>query len=107
MTARSAVDRGNSHRFPPGELPFVGRETPLGALVSAVQAADFGEYVHGLVAGEPGIGKTRLVREVAARVSSTVLWAGPRVSDGAPPHWVWLQLLRALVRRAGRQPPSS
>ena len=78
------------------ELPFVGRETQLAALLSAVQAAELGERVVGLVAGEPGIGKTRLVQEMAARVSSEVLWAGCWEGDGAPPYWVWLQLLRAL-----------
>ncbi|HEX2048026.1 MAG TPA: AAA family ATPase [Acidimicrobiales bacterium] len=80
------------------ELPFVGRETPLAALVSAVQAAELGERVLGLVGGEPGIGKTRLVREVAARVSSQVLWGACWEGDGAPPYWVWLQLLRVLGR---------
>lgn len=78
------------------ELPFVGREAPLAALVSAVQAAELGEQVVGLVAGEPGIGKTRLVREMANRVSSRVLWAACWEGDGAPPYWVWRQLLRPL-----------
>ena len=78
------------------ELPFVGREMQLAALVSAVQAAELGERVVGMVAGEPGIGKTRLVKEMAERVSSQVLWAGCWEGDGAPPYWVWLQLLRAL-----------
>jgi tetratricopeptide (TPR) repeat protein len=78
------------------ELPFVGRETPLAALVSAVQAAELGESVVALVAGEPGIGKTRLVREMAARVTCRVLWAVGWEGDGAPAYWPWLQLLRAL-----------
>ncbi|HWI04413.1 MAG TPA: ATP-binding protein, partial [Acidimicrobiales bacterium] len=78
------------------ELPFVGREAPLAALVSAVQAGELGERVAALVAGEPGIGKSRLVREMAARVSSQVLWAGCWEGDGAPPYWVWRQLLRPL-----------
>ncbi|HJV09710.1 MAG TPA: AAA family ATPase, partial [Acidimicrobiales bacterium] len=78
------------------DLPFVGRDTSLGALVSAVQAAELGERVVGLVAGEPGIGKTRLVREMAAQVSSQVLWAGCWEGDGAPPYWVWQQLLRPI-----------
>jgi tetratricopeptide (TPR) repeat protein len=77
-------------------LPFVGREAALAALVSAVQAAELGERVVGLVAGEPGIGKSRLVREMAARVTSQVLWSGCWDGDGAPPYWVWLQLLRPL-----------
>jgi hypothetical protein len=74
----------------------VGRETALAALVSAVQAAELGEQVVGLVAGEPGIGKTRLVREMAARVSSEVVWGACWEGDGAPPYWVWLQALRAI-----------
>lgn len=82
------------------ELPFVGRDPQLAALVSAVQAAELGERVVGLVAGEPGIGKTRLVREMAGRVSSEVLWAGCWEGDGAPPYWVWLQLLRPLGAEA-------
>jgi tetratricopeptide (TPR) repeat protein len=82
------------------ELPFVGREAPLAALVSAVQAAELGERVVGLVAGEPGIGKTRLVGEMAARVSSRVLWAGCWEGEGAPPYWVWQQLLRPLGAEA-------
>jgi tetratricopeptide (TPR) repeat protein len=77
-------------------LPFVGRETQVAALVSAVQAAELGERVIGMVAGEPGIGKSRLVEEMAARVASEVLWAGCWEGDGAPSYWVWRQLLRAL-----------
>jgi predicted ATPase len=81
--------------------PFVGRETQLGALVSAVDAAGFGEIVLALVAGEPGIGKTRLVNEVAARVSARVgarvLWGTCWEGEGAPAYWPWLQLLRALL----------
>ncbi|HEX2023390.1 MAG TPA: AAA family ATPase, partial [Acidimicrobiales bacterium] len=92
---------------PVRELPFVGRETPLGALVSAVQAAELGERVLALVTGEPGIGKTRLVREVAARVSSRVLWAACWEGDGAPPYWVWRQLLRALERGEDGEAASS
>ena len=100
MTAGPASGR-ESPASPVQAMPFVGRETPLAALVSAVQAAEVGERVVGLVSGEPGIGKTRLVREMAARVSSRVLWAGCWEGDGAPPYWVWLQLLRAL--RSGEE----
>jgi predicted ATPase len=78
------------------ELPFVGRETQLGALVAAVQAAELGESVLAFVAGEAGIGKTRLVSEMAARVSARVLWATCWEGAGAPPYWPWSQLLRAL-----------
>jgi tetratricopeptide (TPR) repeat protein len=82
---------------PAPELPFVGRETQLGALVAAVEAAELGESVLAFVAGEAGIGKTRLVNEVAARVSARVLWATCWEGAGAPAYWPWSQLLRALV----------
>ena len=49
---------------------FVGRETQLRALQSAVDAGEMGERVLVLVAGEPGIGKSRLVAEVARRTSA-------------------------------------
>ena len=80
-----------------GSEPFVGRETQLGAVVSAVVAAEAGDGRVAFVGGEAGIGKTRLVREVAARVTCPVLWARCWQGDGAPPFWPWQQLLRAAV----------
>ncbi|MCV2488054.1 AAA family ATPase [Geodermatophilus sp. YIM 151500] len=86
-----------------GPEPFVGREAQLGALVSAVAAAGRGDGRVAFVGGEPGIGKTRLVTEVAARVPCPVLWARCWQGDGAPAFWPWQQLLRAAVAggRAG------
>jgi tetratricopeptide (TPR) repeat protein len=82
-------------------VPFVGRQTQLGALVSAVGAAEYGESVLALIAGEPGIGKTRLASEVAAAVATAgsvrVLWGMCLEDEGAPAYWPWLQLLRPLV----------
>ena len=83
-----------------GRPPFVGRETQLGALMSAVNAAELGENVLVLIAGEPGIGKTRLVAELAARVSARVsartVWATCWEGDGVPAYWPWRQLVRAV-----------
>lgn len=107
MTEGPVLGTGEPLRASVHELPFVGRETALAALVSAVQAAELGERVVGLVAGEPGIGKTRLVKEMAARVSAHVLWAGCWESDGAPPYWVWMQFLRGLGTGADGGPGSS
>jgi predicted ATPase len=52
-----------------------------------------------LVTGEPGIGKSALLTEVArrgaqrgARVLRGVCWRG----DGAPPYWPWTQVLRGV-----------
>jgi hypothetical protein len=81
--------------------PFVGRPSQLAELVSAVDAAGLEDSVLALVTGEPGIGKTRLVREEAVRASTRV---APRVpwetcweGEGAPADWPWVQVLRALV----------
>ena len=50
-----------------------------------------------LLAGDPGVGKTRLAREATQRAVGTVVsWGGCRESEGAPPLWPWLQVLRRL-----------
>jgi AAA ATPase domain len=79
--------------------PFVGRAKELGDLASALEEAASGRGSLVLVTGEPGIGKTRLMSELA-RVGSE---RGVRVvtgrcweEGGAPPYWPWLQVIRAL-----------
>ena len=79
--------------------PFVGRVQELADLASALEEATSGRGSLVLVTGEPGIGKTRLMSELA-RVGSE---RGVRVvtgrcweEGGAPPYWPWLQVIRAL-----------
>ena len=53
----------------------------------------------GLVGGEPGIGKTRLVAACAARLAAEgfgCAWVSCPEDVGAPPFWVWSQLLGQL-----------
>jgi DNA-binding CsgD family transcriptional regulator len=53
-----------------------------------------------LVAGEPGVGKTRLVDEVSrmARARAVpVLWGTCTEEEGAPAYWPWRQILRSLL----------
>ena len=59
-----------------GRGPFVGRDEQVGSLVSAWQRARSGERLVRLVGGEAGVGVTRVLAELAARVgdSGTVLF---------------------------------
>ena len=54
-----------------------------------------------LIAGEPGIGKSRLAGELAARArdrQATVLWGRCWEAGGAPAYWPWVQCLRSYLR---------
>jgi len=73
-----------------GIRPLVGRETELGELLSALAEARVGRGGVWFVAGEPGIGKTRLVEELAERaVAAEVPVSFGRCweAGGAPPYW--------------------
>jgi DNA-binding CsgD family transcriptional regulator/tetratricopeptide (TPR) repeat protein len=53
-----------------------------------------------LIAGEPGIGKTRCAEalaDVAEDQGALVLWGRCREAAGAPPYWPWVQILRAYI----------
>jgi DNA-binding CsgD family transcriptional regulator len=79
---------------------FIGRRTELEALFAAVERAMAGEPAIVLLAGEPGIGKTRTAREVfeeAGRRGALALWGRCPEEPGAPPYWPWLQMLRRYV----------
>ena len=83
--------------------PFVGREAELGALSVDLDAALAGRGGVVLVAGEPGIGKTRLAEELAAQASGRgvlVLWGRCWEGEGAPAFWPWVQVVRAYVQAA-------
>ncbi|HET7489805.1 MAG TPA: BTAD domain-containing putative transcriptional regulator [Acidimicrobiales bacterium] len=62
--AAAAPDQAGGPEAPDGG-PFVGREAELGRLVAELDQAANGLRVV-LVAGEPGVGKTRLTAELAA-----------------------------------------
>ncbi|HXS44549.1 MAG TPA: ATP-binding protein, partial [Solirubrobacteraceae bacterium] len=79
--------------------PFVGRIHELAELESALEEAGSGRGSLVLVTGEPGIGKTRLMSELARlgsqrgmRVATGRCWE----EGGAPPYWPWLQVIRTL-----------
>jgi tetratricopeptide (TPR) repeat protein len=60
-----------------------------------------------LVSGEPGIGKTRLIEELAAAgcaLGYATLWGRTWEAGGAPPYWPWVEVLRALSGHEGDLP---
>ncbi len=69
------------------DAPLVGREAELARLTERLQGAAGGRGGLILVAGEPGIGKTRLAEEVAARAErrgAFVLWGRCFEGEWAP-----------------------
>ncbi len=81
--------------------PLVGRGGDLARLREALERALAGAGRVAFVSGEAGIGKTRLAREIVeiarargAEIHEAASWHGP----GSPPLWLWVQILRAIVR---------
>ena len=91
---------------------FVGRREELPALEGAVRAALAGAGSAVLVAGDPGIGKSRLISELVtrARASGATVLVGecPPLGDGELPYAPIVAALRSLVRQRGNgelEPP--
>ncbi|HEX5506690.1 MAG TPA: AAA family ATPase [Thermomicrobiales bacterium] len=85
------------------EPPLVGRRRELAALLEAFAAAADGRTRVALVAGEPGIGKTRLLAALAVRAAAagaTVLRGGAVDAAGMPPYLPFLEALGRHVRVA-------
>ncbi|MEV4316849.1 AAA family ATPase [Actinocrispum sp. NPDC049592] len=74
---------------------LVGRRAEVELLGDRRAAAFAGSGQVVLVAGEPGIGKTRLAQELGA----TAVWGRAVQDDGSPPYWPFRQVLRTLATR--------
>jgi DNA-binding SARP family transcriptional activator len=80
---------------------FVGRERELAELVGGLDDAFAGRGRPFLLAGEPGIGKSRLADELIAEAKgrgARVLVGRCWEAGGAPAYWPWAQSLRAYIR---------
>lgn len=76
---------------------FVGRDADRELLQGFLTDAAEGRGRLVLFAGEPGVGKTRLVAVVggdAVALGMAPLWGTCWPGDGAPPLWPWTQVLR-------------
>ena len=98
------IPEGPSETRAPTPTPrrtFVGRDRELAELVAALDAALAGSGRLVLLAGEPGIGKSRLAdalmdeaRSRGANVAAGRSWE----AGGAPAYWPWIQALRNHLR---------
>ncbi len=82
---------------------FVGRNAELASLEARLAEAAAGRGSFVALAGDPGIGKTRLLEELVARAAlpdERVLWGRCLAHEGVPPYWPWTQAVRSYVERA-------
>ena len=81
--------------------PLIGRDRELTEVLTCLNRAEEGRGGLVMVVGPPGIGKSRLVDEVASVALDRgfrVLWGRCWDTAGAPPYWPWVQTLRAYLR---------
>jgi predicted ATPase len=84
-----------------GKETFVGRRTEMAELMAALKNALSCRGRLVMLMGEPGIGKTRTVQELAARAQASgclVLWGNCYEGQGASPYWPWIQIIRSYVQ---------
>jgi DNA-binding CsgD family transcriptional regulator/tetratricopeptide (TPR) repeat protein len=86
---------------------FVGREAELAALEAGLDRAEASEGTAFLLAGESGIGKSRLLGELSARARArgAIVLTGECVemAGGELPYAALVGALRSLVRERGRE----
>src|SRR4051812_27652920 len=79
----------------PARTPFVGRNAELAVLTDALEDALDGRGAIVSVTGEPGIGKSRLVREACGRVAGVCVLTGHALAyTEAIPYWPVRDMLR-------------
>lgn len=78
---------------------FVGREAELKRLDHALEEAINGRGSAWLIAGESGVGKSRLIEEVRIRamVQGVTVLRGQAVAEGGLPYQLWREPLRRLA----------
>jgi DNA-binding SARP family transcriptional activator len=102
-TVAAPTAAGAPVAMPPSSAGLVGRDVELRQAIATLDEARGGTRVV-LVEGEPGIGKTRLVEELAAHATARgtdVHWGRAFEGGATPAFWPWLPPLRALVGRLG------
>lgn len=95
---KGAGNERNSRRI------LLGRDAEVAEITTALDELRHGRGALYFIAGEPGIGKTRLCDEIA-RVATTrevaVHWGRAWEVGGAPAYWPFIQVLRSVCRESG------
>ncbi|GII84374.1 ATPase AAA [Sphaerisporangium siamense] len=84
--------------------PFVGRDAELDRLTGAAPHAMAGRFTAAVVSGDPGAGKTTLVRRLGRTLGGQgwiTASGGCPDSSATPPGWAWVEVLRTLVAARG------
>ncbi len=85
---------------------FIGRQREMAELKAALEDAFSGQGRLMMLVGEPGIGKTRTAQEFAAYATlrgAQALWGRCHPTQGAPPYWPWVQVIRSHTRWWGEE----
>jgi DNA-binding CsgD family transcriptional regulator len=75
---------------------FVGREHERALLDVRLKAALDGDGQVVLIAGEPGVGKTRLARDLVERTGVRHSWGRCAEGEGSPPFWPFRQVVDGI-----------
>jgi DNA-binding CsgD family transcriptional regulator/tetratricopeptide (TPR) repeat protein len=82
---------------------FVGRNREVACLTAALEAAGAGRTTAVVVAGESGVGKTRLLThfagQAAERGATVLVGRCVELQDACPPYWPVLDAFRRLLGR--------
>lgn len=89
--------------------PLVGRDRPLAELHAVLADVRAGQRGVVLLEGEPGIGKTSLIRQFASSAGATVVWASGDEAEADLDYGLLDQLVRGAppVSHAGIEPETA
>ncbi|MBN1654228.1 MAG: AAA family ATPase [Deltaproteobacteria bacterium] len=83
------------------ELLLVGRDSVVKRLEVGLNDALIGRGGIYILAGEPGIGKTRICEVFSNKATASgalVAWGRCHDMEGAPPFWLWYRVLKELQK---------
>ncbi|WP_203949894.1 BTAD domain-containing putative transcriptional regulator, partial [Planotetraspora thailandica] len=95
VPSRAVVEPGT-----PSVVGLIGRTDELTKLRLAMEPAFTGGTGLVVLEGEPGVGKTHVLKELAAEADqrdATVIWGHCLEGEGAPSMWPWVQVVGGVL----------